>query len=203
MLRTIKVYGVLAKKLGQKTFHASVNSVAEAVRFLIANFPEIEKEIVKHDYRVTSGSMCVYDVYGIQSILKNPDDVITITPIVQGSDFLAKAFGKILTGIGLIAGSILFPFAAPVLLPLGLSLTFGGIAQAIAPNPRNADLSDQNPKEGTSYSFSGVQNTTRQGVPVPIVYGEAVTGSVTISFGYDTTDLSDTVEGTPEEQGDT
>lgn len=203
MLRTIKVYGVLAKKLGQKTFYASVNSVAEAVRFLIANFPDIEREIVKHNYRVTSGGMCVYDAYGVQTILQDPSDIITITPILQGSDRVKDAFVKVLTGIGLIAASFFVPFGAPFLFSVGASLVFGGIAQAIAPNPRNADLSDQNPKEGTSYSFSGVQNTTRQGVPVPIIYGEAVTGSVTISLGYDTTNLSDTVEGTPEEQGDT
>ena len=36
-----------------------------------------------------------------------------------------------------------------------------------------------------SFSFSGVQNTSRAGTPVPIVYGEIFTGSVVISAAID------------------
>jgi predicted phage tail protein len=36
-----------------------------------------------------------------------------------------------------------------------------------------------------SYSFSGIQNTSRQGIPVPVVYGETIVGSVVISAGID------------------
>ena len=43
---------------------------------------------------------------------------------------------------------------------------------------------DKDPR--VSFSFSGVQNTTRAGTSVPIVYGEIVTGSVVISAGIDT-----------------
>ena len=39
MLRKIKVYGELAKFLGQKTFEAEVKNVAQAVRLLDFNFP--------------------------------------------------------------------------------------------------------------------------------------------------------------------
>jgi predicted phage tail protein len=49
--------------------------------------------------------------------------------------------------------------------------------------PQGADTQDDPRK---SYSFSGIQNTSRQGVPVPIVYGETVVGSVVISAGIDT-----------------
>jgi predicted phage tail protein len=41
-----------------------------------------------------------------------------------------------------------------------------------------------------SYSFSGVQNTSRQGVPVPIIYGETICGSVVISAGIDTVQVA-------------
>jgi predicted phage tail protein len=37
-----------------------------------------------------------------------------------------------------------------------------------------------------SYSFSGVQNVSRQNVPVPIVYGEMIVGSIVISAGIST-----------------
>jgi predicted phage tail protein len=206
MLRTIKVYGALAKALGQKVFRAQVDSVAEAIRFLVANFPGIENEIVKYNYRVTAGSRYVTDGPGVQSTFMTPYDIITITPIVTGASFFKKfldsTVGKIITGALLVGLSFVVPFGGAVLFSIGASLTLSGVAGLLAPRP-NSDLTDQNPRAGESYSFSGVQNTTRQGVPVPIVYGEVVTGSVVISLGYDTTDTSDTVKGTEEEQGDT
>ena len=37
-----------------------------------------------------------------------------------------------------------------------------------------------------SYSFSGIQNTSNVGTPVPLVYGETVVGSIVLSAGLDT-----------------
>ena len=44
--------------------------------------------------------------------------------------------------------------------------------------------SEEDPR--LSFSFGGVQNTSRAGTPVPIVYGEIITGSVVISAAIDT-----------------
>ena len=41
MLRKIKVYGSLAKFLKRRVFQADVATPGEAVRFLIANFPQV------------------------------------------------------------------------------------------------------------------------------------------------------------------
>jgi predicted phage tail protein len=40
MLRKIKLYGKLAKFIGHRVLEADVASAAEAVRFLLANWPE-------------------------------------------------------------------------------------------------------------------------------------------------------------------
>jgi predicted phage tail protein len=53
--------------------------------------------------------------------------------------------------------------------------------------PQGADKQDDPRK---SYSFSGIQNTSRAGTPVPIVYGETVVGSVVISAGIDTVQVA-------------
>jgi hypothetical protein len=52
-----------------------------------------------------------------------------------------------------------------------------------------ASNTDQDPRK--SYSFSGIQQTSRQGVPVPVVYGETIVGSVVISAGVDTVQVAD------------
>ena len=54
-LRTIRVYGRLARFLGRRTFQAAVSSAAEAVRFLLANFPQLEAHMAQQHYRVSAG----------------------------------------------------------------------------------------------------------------------------------------------------
>jgi predicted phage tail protein len=56
--------------------------------------------------------------------------------------------------------------------------------------PKVAQGADSQDDPRKSYSFSGIQNTSRQGVPVPIVYGETVVGSVVISAGIDTVQVA-------------
>ena len=75
------------------------------------------------------------------------------------------------------------------MLPIGIagaSLVLGGVAQLLTPMPTVPQGADTQDDPRKSYSFSGIQNTSRQGVPVPIVYGETVVGSVVISAGIDT-----------------
>ena len=43
---------------------------------------------------------------------------------------------------------------------------------------------EQDPR--LSFNFSGIQNTSRAGVAVPVIYGEVLTGSVVISAGIET-----------------
>ena len=40
-----------------------------------------------------------------------------------------------------------------------------------------------------SYSFNGIQNVSRAGLPVPVILGETVVGSIVISAGIDTVQL--------------
>lgn len=194
MLREIRVYGRLAKFLGRRKFMAEVASAAEAVRFLVANFPQLERHMVDQHYRVSVGS---YDLE--ESELHDPagQQAIKIVPVLQG----AGATGRIIAGIALIGLSILTagatigllglaaPLAiSPILVGIGASLVLGGVAQLLTPVPKvpqgAASNTDQDPRK--SYSFSGIQNTSRQGIPVPVVYGETLVGSVVISAGIDT-----------------
>ena len=60
-----------------------------------------------------------------------------------------------------------------------------GVAEMLFPLPKPQEFkSEQDPR--ISFGFSGTQNTSRAGTPVPIVYGEIVTGSVVISGSVDT-----------------
>jgi predicted phage tail protein len=183
MLRKIKLYGKLAKFVGHRVLEADVATAAEAVRFLVANWPELEQHMADQHYRVSVGK---YDL--ALEELHDPagQSPISIVPVVAG----AGAVGRILAGIALIVATFAIPGAAAWLGPtavkiivgVGAALVLGGIAQLLTPTPTtNKDEGD--PRK--SFSFSGIQNTSRAGLPVPVVYGETLVGSVVISAGID------------------
>ncbi len=207
MLRKIRVYGRLAKFLGQRVFEADVASAAEAVRFLVVNFPQLEKHMADQHYRVSIGK---YDL--TLDELHDPagQQEIKLVPVLVGA---GGGAGRILAGIGLIALSFLLPGAGAfgtfsvfgqaataggILTGIGTaaslvgaSLILGGVSQLLTPTPKinQPGTPQDNNDPRKSYSFSGIQNTSRQGTPVPIVYGETLVGSVTISAGIDTVEV--------------
>lgn len=186
MLREIRVYGSLAKFLGQRVFHAAVASTAEAIRFLCVNFPKLEAHMADRHYRVMAGG------WGVPlDELHYPigQEVIRIAPVVGG----AGGVVRVLAGVALIAASFLVPGAAAfagigiksLAFGIGTSLALGGVAQLLTPTPQTPTGPNSESDPRKSYSFSGVQNTSRQGVPIPVIYGEVLTGSVVISAGVD------------------
>ena len=53
MLRKIKLYGELAKQVGHKQFDdINVSNVAQAVSFLVNNFPQLESHMSNRYYKV-------------------------------------------------------------------------------------------------------------------------------------------------------
>jgi predicted phage tail protein len=72
----------------------------------------------------------------------------------------------------------------------GASLIIGGVASLISPQASISGL--QRGKEAArleSFSFSGIVNTSKQGLPVPVVYGRAFVGSAVLSSGLDVAQL--------------
>jgi predicted phage tail protein len=194
MLRKIKLYGKLAKFIGHRVLEADVATAAEAVRFLLANWPELEAHMSDQHYRVSIGT---YDI-DLEE-LHHPAGAapISFVPVVAG----AGAVGRILIGVALIAASIFIPGSTAIFATtfgkislgvglFGASLVLGGIAQLLTPTPKVAQGADKQDDPRKSYSFSGVQNTSRAGTPVPIVYGETLVGSVVISAGIDTVQVA-------------
>ena len=183
MLRKIKLYGKLAKFVGHRILEADVATAAEAVRFLVANWPELERHMADQHYRVSVGT---YDLDLEELHDPAGQQEIKIVPVMAG----AGATGRIIAGIALVAIGLFVPgigaLGVQILVGVGASLVLGGVAQLLTPTPRVPTGPDTQNDPRKSYSFSGIQNTSRQGVPVPIVYGETIVGSVVISAGIDT-----------------
>ena len=197
-LRKLTVYGRLRQLLGQSHFEVAVNNPRQAFAFLIANFPEVENHITNQLYKVKMGDLEITD--DLLELRGNGD--IKIIPIAVGAKGIV--IGGLLTAGGAAVGStllgstLLATVVSSGLTAVGTSMLIDGVTSIIAPTPKvpnfNAadSLSDNDPNVQANFGFNSITNTTRAGVPVPIIYGEVFTGSVVISSGIDTVQ----VEGT-------
>ena len=199
MLRKVKLYGKLAKFVGHRVLEADVHNAAEAVRFLVANWPALEQHMANQHYKVEVGSSALTleeTLYPIGS------DVISITPVIAG----AGNTGRILLGAALITVAIMAPGAgfafgakgvgfvstavpaafstAALAGNIGIMLVLSGVAGLLTPTPKTPK-SEEDPQN--QFSFSGIQQTGRAGTAIPVCYGEVLTGSVVISAGIDVT----------------
>ena len=193
MLRKVKLYGELAEFVGHKELDAVINSTADAIRFLITNFPKLEAHMSQRYYKV------LVDDYEIgEEDIHNPTGKsdINIVPVITGAGGGTGKFllGAVLIGVGFAVGGGVFGAALAknlgaisIVKNLGFALALQGVSEMLFPLPKPPD-DEEDPR--ISFSFSGVQNTSRAGTSHPIVYGEIVTGSVVISAGIDTHQVS-------------
>ena len=194
MLRKIKLYGRLAKFIGHRVLEADVATAAEAVRFLLANWPQLEGHMNDQHYRVSVG-----DWELTEDELGHPigQQEIKFVPVVTG----AGATGRIIAGVALIALASLVTFGTlggivaagainAAVFGVGASLVLGGVAQLLTPTPTVPQGVDSQDDPRRSYSFSGIQNTSRQGTPLPRIYGRRIVGSVVASAGIDTVQVT-------------
>jgi len=191
MLNKIKLYGRLARFIGERSFEAEVTTPAQAIKFLLANFPKLERHMMEQNYCVKIGN---YDIDS--SELEHPvgKQEIKIIPVVTGSRGLTKfIIGAVIVGaviatggvggIGLMGGTGFLGVAGNI----GVYMALSGAAEMLTPVPKPPGVSDD--PQSVNFSFNGVQNTGRAGVPIPVVYGEIFTGSLVVSAGIDTVQL--------------
>ena len=195
MLRKVKLYGELADFVGHKELDAVINCTADAIRFLITNFEGLEAHMANRHYQVLVGKEDIDETE-----LHNPigQSDISIVPVISGA---GGGLGKTLLGVALIGISLAsgggmgvflkegFTGLAAIGMNVGIGLTLMGVSEMLFPLPKPQDFSNEEDPR-ISFSFSGVQNTSRAGTSHPIAYGEIVTGSVVISAGIDTNQVT-------------
>jgi len=180
-----------------------VRTPAEAIRFLLCNFPSLRGVMRDGHYKVAASDLEL-ELADHPEQLHYPlgsDDVVRVIPVITGA---GGGVGKALAGVALIGISLAIPGAglagtsflasiggaatfgaglAAAAGTIGAALVLGGVADLITPVPRAPEYGDIDNDPRENFNFSGIQNVTREGVPVPIVYGEMIVGSVVISAG--------------------
>jgi len=219
-LNKIKVYGKLRQDLGCSYFEAAVKSPIEAFRFLRANFPDLEKYMNYQYYKIKMNGVEIAEEEDFNLRSDGVIQIIPIAtgsaPVVLGVGAIigGAAVAGVSTGIlgTAIVGSLTVGgLVGGALVTTGISMVASGVTQMIAPtqnvtfpsssissgmsrNDANAPGGDNNNFQtlaDSNYSFSGITNVSRSGVAIPVVYGEIFVGSILVSNGVDTAQVSD------------
>lgn len=206
-MQTVYLNGGIAK-FGKK-WEVSCRTIPEIFKLIDCQTPGFRQYLIEAaengvDFQIQRGEEFVDEDTLLLSLSK--EDII-ITEVPAG----AKSGGaKILTAMAIAALLIINPagiFTATTLMPGGAgfgvsnvavatglnmgglalatvatSLAIAGMTQLLAPGPE-VDSAETN----ESYLFNGPANTTKQGLPVPVAYGELIVGGATISASFSST----------------
>ncbi|BAQ79151.1 MULTISPECIES: tail assembly protein [Pseudomonas] len=186
-MQTVLLSGSLARMFGREHRVAITGGFKEVMGYF-RQFPGFERYMVQSAdqglrFAVFNGRRNLSETDIHQPLGK---EVIRIAPVLSGS----KRAGGLQTILGAVLMAVAYynPFgfltgpAASFLMMTGVSMAMGGVMQMLAPLPKGLAAQDS-PESRSSYSFNGPVNTSAQGNPVGLLYGQLTIGSAVISSG--------------------
>lgn len=205
MLTKVYLEGAMGRNFGRE-WTLDIHTPIEALQLIQVNMPRFGQWIRDNLKRYEKCMIiCKYADGRIEALdektmlMHKEVKEIHFTPWVEGA---GKAFQYIAAAVMIVVGAILCYFAPPAggwMMSMGTGLIVAGggmllsaIITAIMGRTRSNNNDDQ-----TSYYFNGAQNTTRQGVPVPLIFGRCKVGSAVISSSINTSEANETQTGKP------
>lgn len=198
MLKTIKLYGVLAKKFG-KQFKLDVANTREAVRALSVQIQGFEKFMLHaHERGLTFAVF--QDKHNISEKeldMGTEASVIKIVPKVIGAGgdggVLNTILGAVMVVVGVVVGYVAgwTGIGAQVgvsLIGAGIGMMVGGVAQMLMPKIDNSQDQNQDGNKA-NFGFGGAVTTVAQGNPVPVLRGRREIGGFIVSAGQYAEDI--------------
>jgi predicted phage tail protein len=190
--------GELGEKFGTD-WHMATSSFRDIFKLIDCQTEGFKQYILECnekglDFDILNGKDLLEDGYSV--MLEKPKDIVVITPRAAGAGSFSDAF-KIIAGAlliiygpgfidGLFAESKAAADVAKIeaytaaaqwgVTTLGVGLAMSGVIGYMTP---------ESPSEaGDSYLFDGPQNNTKQGIPVPLLYGELIVGGALTNIGF-------------------
>lgn len=202
-LRVIHLHGRLKKRFGA-SHRFDVATAAEALRALNCAFPgDFVTALQTGSFKLVRGdkhSGMQLDIELISNFKLGMADLHLI-PVAAGAAN-SKGVTKAVLGTALVGAAIFMSggtLAAP--LTIGsqsvLGMTWGnvallglGVALTGASTMLAGEIAKpQEQKNEESFTINGPGNGARQGMAIPLIYGEVITGSATVSFDADIEDI--------------
>ena len=195
MLKTIKLYGILAKRFG-KEFRLDVENTREAMRALSVQVQGFE-HFMLHAHEQGLEFAVFQDDQNISETeldMNTSAKVIKVVPKVKGAGgdggIIQTVLGAVLVVVGVLVTVGTLGGGAALgagLIGAGIGMMVGGIAQMLMPKIENQDQNQDGNK--ANKGFGGAVTTAAQGNPVPVLYGQREVGGFIASAGQYPEDL--------------
>jgi predicted phage tail protein len=205
----VKLMGELGEKFGTD-WHMATSSFRDIFKLIDCQTEGFRNYIRESadkgiDFDILNGEDFLEDGYSV--MLEKPQDLVIITPIAAGAG--ASDIFKIITGVVLFwfGPGWIASLTTEAQVAAGVANTTGVTTQAsqmaiakygqvaawgvstlgvaLAMSGVVGYMTPESPSEaGDSYLFDGPQNNTKQGVPVPLLYGQLIVGGAITNFGF-------------------
>lgn len=207
---TIHLHGHL-KKFGD-SFTLEIDTPREAIAALMRQVEGFREALRQGAYKFIRGARhggFLMDI-GHTTCTIGKCQELHLVPVVKGSGRVGAIIGIVL-GVALIAiggwailgptgaiaaaGSagttlgaalgttVIWGISAGAFIGAGIGLTLAGISGLLASKVAGDYDQNNDADKRESFLFSGAVNSSAQGVPVPLVFGQHLTGSVVVSTG--------------------
>lgn len=196
---TIKLHGNL-KRFGNQ-FTVTGDKVKEGMSALLSQINGFRMAVQNGTFKVIMGDKELSQ----ETIFPNFDSeleedvTLQIIPVIKGAKGNMGIF-NVIVGVVLIAASWWAGGAAgwgylgaagyagaTSAFMAGVAMIAAGVATMLTPTPKMGDMRAKEDKDKkASTSFSNTSNVVAQGRPVPLCYGEIMTGSLVVSKGVKT-----------------
>lgn len=207
MLTKIYLEGAMGRNFGRE-WTLDIHTPAEAFQLIQANIPKFGQWIRDNLKRYEKCMIiCKYADGRIEALdektmlMHKEAQEIHFVPTVYGA---GKFMGAIVGAAMVVVGALMWwnplgwgAWAVAIgqgLVVAGAGMLVSTVVTAIMGRVKNNNNDDD---DQTSYYFNGAQNTTRQGVPVPLIFGRCKVGSAVISSSINVSDQSVTPTGKP------
>lgn len=180
------------KKFGNHRFY--VASPAEAIKAMMFQVKGFKEAFVSSEKKGLKFAVITdkRNIREAEELLMGKPKVVNIVPKYegrksQGVTFLLAAvaiaavvFTGGAAGFGAGAWFAAGSTSAAVATNLAVALALGGITQLLTPQPKGLNTTSDAANK-PSYAFGGPVNTTAQGQPVPVLYGQREVGGAIAS----------------------
>ena len=172
------------------------NTLSDIIRLISCQEPEFKTCLVEAQeaglgLELIKGKKAVESEVEFLISLNNEDIILSLVPggskkyvtVVLGITlFLATGGMAVVTAGSWSAAATAFgSLGLPALI--GLNIAVAGLAALLAPGPET-DIDTNKDETPGANLFNGPVNTTKQNVPIPILYGELIVGGATINGGF-------------------
>lgn len=183
-MTTVYFYGSL-EKYG-KSFEVEASTIKKAVNIIAVQIAGLKKELFEGKWKISRGKEFISE----DGLGLNPGDEVHVYPSMHGA---ASGVTQVIVGAILISIGVFAPVdhaTKTYLISSGITMMVGGAISMFTKIPGSDYGKKEKADQAPSFLFNGATNTSTQGLPVPVVLGECVVGSVIVSAGLSVVNLS-------------